>query len=214
MVGGIAHQLNNPLVGVVNMAQLAEREIDDPQRLRELLGEIQRAGKDCRSFVRRMLEFSKASGFERKLTNIGNVIEETVLMFRQTESRHLPVTIELPETPPELLIDPILIRHALFNLLQNAAQATEAYAPISIRLAPHADQETGQAGWLLTVTDHGKGIPADVLDRIFVPFFTTRSDGTGLGLPVVQQVVLLHDGQVSARNHPDGGAEFTIWLPQ
>lgn len=214
MVGGIAHQLNNPLVGVVNMAQLAEREVEDPQRLRELLGEIQRAGKDCGSFVRRMLEFSKASSFERKPTNIGNLIEETVLMFRQTESRHLPVEVDLPETPPELLIDPILIRHALFNLLQNAAQATEGHAPIAIRLAPHSDQESGQDGWMLTVTDHGKGIPADVLDRIFVPFFTTRSDGTGLGLPVVQQVVLLHDGQVSARNHPDGGAEFTIWLPQ
>ena len=214
MIGGIAHQLNNPLVGVVNMAQLAEREADDPQRVREALAEIQRAGKDCRSFVRRMLEFSKASHFERKLTPIAGVIEDTVLMFRQTESRHLPVDIQLPEPPPELLIDPILLRHALFNLLQNAAQATEGYAGITIRLAAQDDPATGQAGWQLTVADQGKGIAPDILDKIFIPFFTSRSDGTGLGLPVVQQVALLHDGYITASNHPEGGAEFALWLPR
>jgi signal transduction histidine kinase len=214
MIGGIAHQLNNPLVGVVNMAQLAEREVDDPQRVREALGEIQRAGKDCRSFVRRMLEFSKASHFERKPTPIAGLIEDTVLMFRQTESRHLPVDIELPEPHPELLIDPILLRHALFNLLQNAAQATEGYAGITIRLSAQDDPATGQPGWLFTVADRGKGISPDILDKIFVPFFTSRSDGTGLGLPVVQQVALLHDGHITAHNRPEGGAEFALWLPR
>lgn len=69
-----------------------------------------------------MLEFSKASHFERKPTPIAGLIEDTVLMFRQTESRHLPVDILLPEPVPDLLVDPILLRHALFNLLQNAAQ--------------------------------------------------------------------------------------------
>jgi signal transduction histidine kinase len=70
MVGGIAHQLNNPLVGVVNMAQLAERETDNPQQTRELLGEIRRAGEDCHAFVRRMLEFSKVSCFDSKPTSM------------------------------------------------------------------------------------------------------------------------------------------------
>lgn len=214
MVGGIAHQLNNPLVGVVNMAQLAAREADDPQRVREALGEIQQAGKDCRDFVRRMLEFSKASHFERKPTPIAGLIEDTVLMFRQTESRHLPVDVQLPSPPPDLLIDPILLRHALFNLLQNAAQATEGHAGIGIHLTEQADPATGQPGWALTVTDHGKGIPPEALDKIFIPFFTSRSDGTGLGLPVVQQVALLHDGHVTAANRPEGGAEFAIWLPR
>jgi signal transduction histidine kinase len=214
MVGGIAHQLNNPLVGVVNMAQLAEREADDPQRVREALAEIQRAGKDCRSFVHRMLEFSKASHFERKPTPIAGLIEDTVLMYRQTESRHLAVDITLPEPPPELFVDPILLRHALFNLLQNAGQATEGHAGITIRLVSKDDAATGKQGWLLTVADQGKGIPPDFLDKIFIPFFTSRSDGTGLGLPVVQQVVLLHDGHISACNRPEGGAEFALWLPR
>lgn len=214
MVGGIAHQLNNPLVGVVNMAQLAEREVEDPSQIRALLGEIRRAGSDCRAFVRRMLEFSKVSRFESKPTSIAALIDDTVLMFRQTESRHLPVEIELPDPSPELVIDPILIRHALFNLLQNAAQATDGQAGITLRLAAQVDPATKRPGWALTVSDHGRGIPPEALDKIFVPFFTTRSDGTGLGLPVVQQVAALHEGHVVAANQPGGGAEFTLWLPE
>lgn len=214
MVGSIAHQLNNPLVGVVNMAQLAERGAEDPERTRELLAEIRHAGEDCRSFVRRMLEFSKISCFDSKPTAIAALIEDTVLMFRQTEARHLPVETQLPDELPLLTIDPILIRHALFNLLQNAAQATEGNAGITIRLEPLGDPNTGAPGWSLSVADKGCGIAPEVMDKIFVPFFTTRSDGTGLGLPVVLHVVLLHDGHVTATNRPGGGTLFAIWLPQ
>lgn len=214
MVGSIAHQLNNPLVGVVNMAQLAEREADDPVRIRELLGEIRRAGADCRAFVRRMLEFTKASRFESKPTPIASLIEDTVLMFRQTESRHLPVNLELPEQAPIVTLDPVLIRHALFNLLQNAAEATEGNAAITIRLEARDDPDTGQPGWELAVIDQGRGIPPEVLDKVFVPFFTTRSDGTGLGLSVVQQIALLHNGHVTANALPEGGTRFALWIPR
>jgi len=214
MVGGIAHQLNNPLVGVVNMAQLAERSADDPEQTRKLLAEIRRAGEDCRIFVKRMLDFSKASGFDARPTAMASLIEDTVLMFRQAESRHLPVEIDVPESPVMLTIDPILIRHALFNLLQNAAQATDGNAPIRIALAHANDPVRGTPGWELAVIDQGKGMAQDVLDKIFVPFFTTRSDGTGLGLPVVQQVALLHDGQVIAQSEPGKGTRIALWLPE
>lgn len=214
MVGEIAHQLNNPLVGVVNLAQLAEREADDPARTRELLKEIHRAGADCHAFIQSMLRFSKVSGFESKPTPMAELIEETVLMFRQTESRQLPVEIRLPEQAVVLTVDPILIRHALFNLLMNAAQATVDEGGIVIGLEPAANPDTGAPGWVLSVADHGKGIATDILDKIFLPFFTTRSDGTGLGLPVVQHVALLHGGFVSASNRPGGGTQFAIWLPQ
>jgi signal transduction histidine kinase len=214
MVGGIAHQLNNPLVGVVNMAQLAERESDNPQQMRALLGEIRQAGEDCRAFVRRMLEFSKVSCFDAKPTPMAPLIDDTVLMFRQAEPRHLPVKVSLPDTPVILTVDPILIRHALFNLLLNAAQATADNAPIEITLRPATDPVRGGPGWELVVTDQGRGIEPAVLDKIFVPFFTTRSDGTGLGLPVVQHVALLHNGQITANSEPGHGTRFALWLPE
>lgn len=214
MVGEIAHQLNNPLVGVVNLAQLAAREADDPARTRELLTEIHRAGEDCHAFIQSMLRFSKVSSFESRPTPMAQVIDETVLLFRQTESRQLPVETRLPEQAVVLTVDPILIRHALFNLLINAAQATVGEGAIVIALDQVAHPDSGAPGWLLSVTDHGKGIAPDIMDKIFQPFFTTRSDGTGLGLPVVQHVALLHGGYVSASNQPGGGTQFAIWLPE
>src|ERR1035437_7776997 len=106
MVGEIAHQLNNPLVGVVNLAQLATREADDPARKRELLKEIHRAGADCHAFLQSMLRFSKVSSFESRPTAMSQVIEETVLLFRQTERRQFPVEVEVPEHPVILVVDP------------------------------------------------------------------------------------------------------------
>jgi signal transduction histidine kinase len=214
MVGSIAHQLNNPLVGVVNLAQLAERGVDDPVRTRELLGEIRSAGEDCRAFVKRMLAFSKGSSFESKPTPMAELIEDTVLLFRQTENKNLPVEVKLPEEPVVLTIDPILIRHALFNLLVNAAQATTDDAAILITLEREDDPTRGVPGWSLAVRDRGRGMPPEVMEKIFVPFYTTHSDGTGLGLPVVQHVALLHNGQVNVSSEPGHGTRIAIWLPQ
>lgn len=213
MVGSIAHQLNNPLVGVVNLAQLAERGVDDPERTRELLGEIRSAGEDCRSFVKRMLAFSKVSSFESKPTPIAALIEDTVLLFRQTETRHLPVEVKLPDQAVVLSVDPILLRHALFNLLVNAAQATSNDSAIVISLERDVDPARGAPGWSLAVSDRGRGMPHEVMEKIFVPFYTTRSDGTGLGLPVVQHVALLHGGQVNVSSEPGHGTRIAIWLP-
>ena len=214
MVGSIAHQLNNPLVGVVNLAQLAEREVDEPARVRELLGEIRSAGEDCRAFVKRMLAFSKVSCFESRPTPMAALIEDTVLLFRQAESRHLPVAVQLEDATAVITVDPILIRHALFNLLVNAAQAIAATGEITISLQRENDPVRGTPGWLLAVTDSGRGMPAEVLEKIFVPFYTTRSDGTGLGLPVVQHVALLHGGQITASSEPGHGTRIAVWLPE
>ncbi len=214
MVGSIAHQLNNPLVGVVNLAQLAEREAGDPARTRELLREIRSAGEDCRAFVKRMLAFTKVSSFESKPTPLAALIEDTVLLFRQTETMHLPVEVILPKEPVILTVNPVLIRHALFNLLVNAAQATtDKDGAIVLSLEREDDLVRGVPGWSLAVTDHGRGMVPDVLEKIFVPFYTTRSDGTGLGLPVVQHVALLHDGQVTVSSEPGHGTRFALWIP-
>lgn len=214
MVGEIAHQLNNPLVGVVNLAQLAAREADDPVRTRELLGEIRRAGSDCHALITSMLRFAKVSSFESHPCNMAQVIEETVLLFRQTDRRQNALTLDLPPEPVVLTVDPILIRHALFNLLMNAAQASTAEGPITIALVPAPHREIGAPGWALKVTDQGRGVDKDLLDKIFTPFFTTRKDGTGLGLTVVQHVALLHGGYVTLQSEPSRGTEFAIWLPE
>jgi signal transduction histidine kinase len=212
MVGEIAHQLNNPLVGVVNMAQLAERKLDAPDQLKGLLGEIGRAGKDCHSFVRRMLDFTKISCFELKESDLNNLVNETLLLSQRSIGRQVRLEAELPEHPTILTVDPVLIRHALFNLLANAIQASPAGSVVKMGLFPHT--RGGLPGWCLAVRDQGSGIDQGLFEKIFTPFFTTRPDGTGLGLPVVQHVAILHEGVVWAENAEEGGAVFHLWLPQ
>lgn len=213
MISEIAHQLNNPLVGVVNMAQLAEREIADPVRIRELLGEIGKAGKDCHGFVKRMLGFTKISCFESKSTDMNRLINETVALFQQSVGHQQKIVCKLPNKPLELDVDPVLIRHALFNLLSNAAQANPADGSITVTLSPKTEQWDNAAGWCLDVSDQGPGLSDELKEKIFTPFFTTHSEGTGLGLPVVLHVAILHEGSITVANNQGYGATFSLWLP-
>lgn len=212
MIGEIAHQLNNPLVGVINMAQLAERSADRPERVRELLAEIRKAGQNCSAFVKRMLNFTKVSCFDSRPSDLGPIIDDALALFHQSIGRRVAVERCLPDEPVRLAVDPNLLGHALFNLLTNAAQAVGPGGHVRLTLEPavHAD---GRAGWCLAVDDDGPGFSEEVARKLFTPFFTTRKDGTGLGLAVVMHIVLLHEGEVEASNRPDGGARLAVWLP-
>jgi signal transduction histidine kinase len=210
MVSEIAHQLNNPLVGVVNLAELAENESDNPQRVRELLGDVRKAGEHCREFVQRMLQFNEVSRSEPQATKMVELVRETIVFFQQSMPGHPAVTLEAPDHPSILQVDPVLIRHALFNLIHNATLAGAA-GPVVVSLAP--DERQGVAGYRITVSDSGPGIKPEVAAKLFTPFFTTRSSGTGLGLSVAQHIVVMHGGSINGENRPEGGARFIIWLP-
>lgn len=210
IVSEIAHQLNNPLVGVTNLAELAEREEDNPPRTTELLGEIRAAGKHCRDFVQRMLTFNQVAHFKPQPTDLKALVSETITFISQSVEGHPTVTLKAPDDPVILEVDPVLIRHALFNLIHNATQAAPR-APVIVSLL--AEARGGMVGWRLAVADSGAGITPDVAGKLFTPFFTTRPSGTGLGLPVAQHIVLQHGGQIHAENGADGGALFIIWLP-
>ncbi len=212
MVGEIAHQLNNPLVGVVNMAQLAVREINNPERLEGLLSDIGQAGKDCHGFVKHMLEFTKVSCFELQTTNLNTLATETVALCQQSIGRKAKVELNLPEQTPELNIDPGLIRHALFNLLVNAVQSGPEHGTVILRLQEQS--KDGRRGWEFYVQDEGPGVPEELREKVFTPFFSTRAEGTGLGLPVVQHVAILHEGEVSIMSSAEGGAIFAFWIPE
>ena len=210
MVSEIAHQLNNPLVGVVNLTQLAEREADDPLRTRELLGEIRKAGDLCRGFVQRMLRLNQVARFEPQAVQMKALVQETIAFVQQSMDSHPNVSFEAPDGEVMLAADPVLIRHALFNLIHNAAQAGPGL-PVAVALS--AELRSGIPGWRLAVADSGPGMTPEVAAKLFTPFFTTRAGGTGLGLSVAQHIALQHGGSISAENKPGGGALFTVWLP-
>lgn len=210
MVGEIAHQINNPLVGVINLAQRAEAQTDQPERVKMLLGEIIKAGDHCRNFVQRMLRFTQLGRSEPQATRMGALLRDTMAFFAQSVGNAPEVNLRAPQKEVVLQVDPVLMRHALFNLIHNAAQA-DPTGPIDVSLAAEANEAA--AGWAITVSDHGPGLTPEVMGHLFTPFFSTRAGGTGLGLSVAQQIVAQHGGRLRAENNPDGGARFVIWLP-
>lgn len=211
MVTEIAHQLNNPLVGVVNLAELAEHEAENPQRVRELLRDVRNAGEHCREFVQRMLQFNEVARSEPKPTEMNNLLRETITFFQQSMPGHPKVAFQGPDRPVTLDVDPVLIRHGIFNLIHNASLA-EPKGTVTVSLA--AEERAGVPGWQIAVSDCGAGIKPEVAAKLFTPFFTTRPKGTGLGLSVAQQIALEHGGSIHGENKPEGGARFVLWLPE
>jgi signal transduction histidine kinase len=210
MVGEIAHQFNNPLVGVINLAQRAEKHCDDPERVRDLAVEIRKAGEHCSGYVQRMLRFTQLARSEPQRVALEALIRETVVFFLQTADVAPEILCEVPDPTATTAADPVLLRHALFNLIQNAAQA-DPRGPLLISLTPL--QREGMAGWALAVSDHGPGIAPEVADRLFTPFFSTRPGGTGLGLAVARHIAVQHGGDLWAESKPAGGTRFVVWLP-
>ncbi|MBA2778325.1 sensor histidine kinase [Billgrantia kenyensis] len=207
MVADIAHQVNSPLVGVVNKAQLAQRYADDPERVACYLRDIESAGRHCADFVRRLLELSRVSRFEVEPVVLEQIVQEAVQLVRQ--SHRTPVNLHAtPDLDAVMLAgDPILLRHAIFNLLRNAQVFSPPEGHVDVRLE-------GQPGKLtLEVEDQGPGVAPEDRERIFQPFVTTLAEGSGLGLAVVHTVATLHGGVVEVGQGTAGGALFRLVLP-
>lgn len=210
LVGEIAHQLNNPLVGVINLTQLAEREAHDPQRVSELLAEVRKAGTECRDIVQRILRINQISRSTLQPTDMQALVQDTITFCHQSIDLRHGVDFTAPAEKIMINGDPVLLRQALFNLIHNAVLAAPD-APVHVALALEAREKV--AGIRLSVTDGGPGFDSATAARLFKPFFTTRPTGTGLGLSVAQHIVMKHGGVVLAENLPEGGARFSIWLP-
>ena len=139
-----------------------------------------------------------------------SLVRDTIAFFQQSFGRLPPVTFEEPDQLLIVEADPVLIRHALFNLIHNAAQA-DPDGSVVVSLVH--ESRGGVPGCRLAVSDSGPGLTPEVRARLFTPFFTTRVGGTGLGLSVAQHIAVLHGGSIHADNNPNGGACFSIWLP-
>lgn len=213
MVGEIAHQINNPLVGVINLAQLAEREAGDTGRTRVLLEEIKRAGEHCSEFVKRMLAFTKAARCEFQSVSLVALVADTVSLFQDSSPSHPHIEMRLPEGNAVMQADPVLVRHALFNLLSNAYQASPN-STIEVELSAENCTSRARNGWLIEVIDHGPGIPAADRKRVFTPFYTTKTGGIGLGLSVVEHIVMQHGGDIVILDTLGGGTRFLMWFPE
>ncbi|HWW51737.1 MAG TPA: ATP-binding protein, partial [Verrucomicrobiae bacterium] len=210
MSAGIAHEFKNALATISGYAQMIRSELG-PGETRD---SAERILDQTRSLTHVVTEFLR---FAKPLEICYETVPMQTLIERVAEELHdaLPqCRVEWQGTFEELPGDEALIRQALLNLTRNAAEAAREGGKSPQVIIRGTIEDLGGRKWQrLCVADNGPGIPEHDLQKIFLPFYTTKSEGTGLGLAVVQKVALQHGGTIEARNRQGGGAEFLLWLP-
>ena len=216
LAGCVAHELNNPLTGILSFSQLLARmtEESDPESC-SMANEIEESARRCRNIVQALLDYSRPAG-QVQFTEIQvpELIEGVVKVASLTQPAARRVEI-LREEPEEVL--PIRgnldgLKSVFLNLINNALQAMDGTGMLRIAI----ENLTEEHMVMISVVDSGPGIPAALRDKIFKPFFTTKAQnksGTGLGLAIVRNVVRDHGGNVTVCDAPGGGACFEIRLP-
>ncbi len=207
---GIAHEFKNALATISGYAQMIRSEAGKG----ELADNAERILEQTRSITHVVTEFLK---FARPLSLADEEVQLPSLVTRLAEDireSHPGVNVTVEGDFSEISGDEALIRQALLNLVRNAAEAAEGQS-FGGRISLHGSLESGPTGVAqrISINDNGPGIPPESLPKIFLPFYTTKAQGTGLGLAIVQKIIVQHGGSVEARNLPEGGAEFIVWLP-
>jgi two-component system NtrC family sensor kinase len=214
-VAGIAHELNNPLQGVLGHLELLRVTGAFPKQLRREIQTIYREADRAAKIVRNLLVFAGSRRLARRPVSLHSVLQKVVaLRSSACRAQEIEVVRHYDEKLPRVQSDPLLLHQVFLNVLMNAEHAIASTGhggriTITTAVAPAGDRI------IATVHDSGPGIPVDALPRIFEPFYTTKEvgKGTGLGLAIAYGIVLEHGGHIVAANHPGGGAVFTVELP-
>ena len=210
LAAGVAHELNEPLSSILGFAQLLKRDLGTPEGTRRDIDRIVTASLHAREIIKKLLLFARQTPTFKGPVDLNQVIVGAVDLFRHHfEKEGIELSCVLCPQIPVLAADAGQLTQVLVNLLVNAVQAM----PKGGRLVVQTRAQDGHV--VCSVEDTGVGMTEEVLDRLFVPFFTTKevNQGTGLGLPVVHGIVTSHGGTIEVKSTPGRGTTFTIQLP-
>jgi PAS domain S-box-containing protein len=224
LAGGIAHDFNNILTSIINSAELALLGLPPDDPLEDDLRRVLRAGERGSRLVKQILSFTRPSQAGFQPVNVVDVMTEAVGLISASLPRNIRIGMQTPAGPVFCRADPTQLHQIVMNLCTNAFQAMrEGGGSLLVSLAEEFLDETaaGQVGVRcgrharLSVIDTGPGIAADILDKIFDPFFSTKQkgEGTGLGLAVVRGIVKSHRGGVRVSSQPGTRTAFEVYLP-
>ncbi len=214
LAAGVAHEINNPLTGVLTFTHLLLKRQDVDAEMREDLQTIAAATDRVRRIVKGLLDFSRQSKLEPRSTDLNELINATIpLVANQALVKGVLFCFDAGPNIPLRTIDRNQFQSVLLNIIINALDATPAGGHIDI--STHLALAEGRRGIEIDITDTGHGIPPEHLPKIFDPFYTTKEvgKGTGLGLSVSQGIVERHGGTIRVQSQVGKGSTFTIWLP-
>lgn len=213
LVSGVAHELNNPLAGVLAFSQLLLASPALTGEQRAATETIHQEGKRAAKIVTNLLTFARQHPPERTLTDLNQVVQDTLELRRYAmQLEHVEIVADLDERLPTTWADPFQLQQVMLNLIGNAEHAVVAQdGPRRIRVST---RRVGDA-LRVSVSDTGVGIAADHMDRIFNPFFTTKpvGQGTGLGLSISDGIVREHGGRIRVESTEGRGTTFHVEIP-
>jgi PAS domain S-box-containing protein len=210
LAAGVAHEINNPMTTILTSAMLIQEEIGADSPFADDLKTIVDETLRCRKIVTSLLNFARQTQPAKKLSAINELVKNcVVLVKKQAAFSNIIIKQKLAKELPPVLIDQDQIQQALINLLLNAIEATPDDGKINIMT------ELGESGRsaVIKIADTGKGIPPELLGRIFDPFFTSKENGTGLGLSITHGIIKQHGGTLAVKSVLGVGTIFTIDLP-
>jgi PAS domain S-box-containing protein len=210
LAAGVAHEVNNALVGILGQTDLA-KDAQDAETLRAALARVETQGNRIAEIVQGLLGFARPQPPERRRVQLTTVVRETLALMAHDLSRaRIRTEAHFAAELPPVLADTKQIQQVIVNLFTNALQAVEPRGggSLIVTLAPD-----GAGAISLEVQDDGMGIDPEVLPRIFDPFFSTKEEGTGLGLSVSYGIVRAHGGDLTVRSSLGQGTTFTMRLP-
>jgi two-component system NtrC family sensor kinase len=212
LAAGIAHEINNPLTGILTYSSLLLKENKDNLQIKEDLEVIVNETTRCRKIVKGLLEFARQTEPSKAPADINKVVEETLsLLETQALFQNIKIEKRLKKGLPDVMMDTDQIKQVFMNIIINAAEAMSQGGTLTIQ----SDSDPQKKFAKVCFIDTGPGIPEENLSKIFDPFFTTKRSGkgTGLGLSVSYGIIQRHDGFLEVKSQLGKGSTFTVKLP-
>lgn len=211
MASSVAHEINNPLHGILSFVHLAEKPGVTPEKLARYHEVIRDCALRCRDIVQGLRNYARqAKPEERANVDLHAVCGKAMLMFESAVAARGNTVVYACDAPEAMCLgNANQLQQVVINLIQNALDVVQE-GRVDVRVSVETDQV------VLTVDDSGPGVPADLRDKIFEPFFTTKAEGvgTGLGLSICHSIIRGHQGSIDVSTSPQGGARFSVRLPR
>ena len=205
----MAHEIKNPISGIVFAANSILRETAKDDSRREIFEEIVRQAHRVEQNLEALLTIARESRFERFPTNLKPMIERIILFVSQQDAKALNTDCLIDDNLPEILADSRQIEQVLMNLIINAIQAMSGKGKLTIKV----NYITTEKKIKIQISDNGPGIPEELQNKVFEPFFTTKEKGVGLGLFLCKEVINRHKGVIYFETGQNCGTTFIIELP-